>query len=36
MNDFDRVTKRLREDLGPQLELSIISDRLINRDYEEA
>jgi hypothetical protein len=36
MNDIDRVTKSLRETLGPRLELSIISDRQINRDYEEA
>jgi len=36
MNDIDRVTKSLRETLGPRVELSIISDRQINRDYEEA
>ncbi len=36
MNYTDRVTKRLRESLGPRLDLSIISDRQTNMDYEEA
>lgn len=36
MNDTDRVTRRLMENLGPRLDLSIISDRQTNMDHEEA
>jgi hypothetical protein len=35
MNDIRTVMKRLKENLGPRLDLSIISDRQINKGYEE-
>ena len=36
MNDINPVIKRLKENLGPQLDVSIISDRQTNKGYEEA
>lgn len=36
MDAVDPVMNRLRENMGPELEFSIISDRQTNRDFQEA